>query len=81
MPQERETAQIMIENNLAAPLCEPEDIINIVESIPQMRAKYHLPSIHNLDHTDAIYDIARALLQALDDVSLTTRVPEVDAVE
>jgi UDP-N-acetylglucosamine:LPS N-acetylglucosamine transferase len=81
MPQERGTAQIMIESKLAAPLYVPEDIIKIVDSIPEMQAQYRLPAIHSLDKTDAIYDICKTLVQAVDDVSLASRVPKIDAVE
>jgi UDP-N-acetylglucosamine:LPS N-acetylglucosamine transferase len=64
MPQEIGTVNMLIEANLAKPLTKVEDIVPIVESLKIMenRESQALPTVHNLDRTDAIYDIAKTIL-------------------
>lgn len=64
MPQEIGTVNMLIEANLARPLRKVEDIVPIVESlqIVKNRESQALPTVHNLDRTDAIYDIAKTIL-------------------
>ncbi len=64
MPQEVGTAKMLIEANLAKPLRKVEDIVPIVESlkIVENRESQALPTAHNLDRTDAVYDIAKTIL-------------------
>ena len=71
MPQERGTADLLIEEKLAWPLYKPEDIIPIIQNLtPGQRLT--LPAVHQLDHVDAIYDIARTIVKACDGVSMMT---------
>jgi processive 1,2-diacylglycerol beta-glucosyltransferase len=64
MPQESGTVDMLIEANLAKPLRKAEDIVPIVESLQVVedRESQALPSEHNLDRTDAIYEIAQTIL-------------------
>jgi UDP-N-acetylglucosamine:LPS N-acetylglucosamine transferase len=64
MPQELGTVNMLIEANLAKPLRKVEDIVPIVESLKLVedRESQTLPSEHNLDRTDAIYEIAETIL-------------------
>ncbi len=64
MPQEVGTANMLIEANLAKPLRKVEDIVPIVESLILLenRESQPLPTEHNIDRTDAIYDIAKTIL-------------------
>jgi len=64
MPQEYGTAEMLIEAGLAKSIKQPEDIVPIVE---ELRSKYpkrtmRLPKVHNLDHIDAVYEIAHHIL-------------------
>jgi UDP-N-acetylglucosamine:LPS N-acetylglucosamine transferase len=72
MPQERGTADLMIEEKLAAPLYSPEDIIPVVRKMQPGRDEQRLvlPPEHELNRVDAVYDIARQILQLCDGVSL-----------
>ena len=64
MPQEIGTVNMVIEAGLAKPLRKVEDIVPIVEQlkIVKNRETQSLPTVHNLDRTDAIYDIAKVIL-------------------
>lgn len=64
MPQESGTAEILIETGLAYPVEEPEDIVSIVErlEVKDNRLTAPLPPVHNLDRVDAVYEIARIIL-------------------
>ncbi len=64
MPQEIGTVNMLVAANLAKPLKKAEDILPIVESLKLVknRESQALPAVHNLDRTDAVYDIARAIL-------------------
>lgn len=66
MPQERGTAKLLIEQGLAVPLRKPEDIINAVDQeLNKVKSRnLSLPSAHNLDNVDAVYDIAQTILNA-----------------
>lgn len=68
MPQELGTARIMIENGLAQPVHQKEDIIEIVEKfVPvEARADEKLPANLCLDRAGAVYDIARAIMSYCD---------------
>lgn len=68
MPQELGTAKILIENGLAKPIQRPEDICTIVEELvlPEDRSQVRLPAKLCLDHTAAVFDIARAILSYCD---------------
>ncbi|MCA9803199.1 MAG: hypothetical protein KC777_14615 [Cyanobacteria bacterium HKST-UBA02] len=65
MPQESGTAEILIETGLAYPVEEPEDIVSIVErlEVKDNRLSAPLPPVHNLDRVDAVYEIARIILE------------------
>ncbi|MBS1990561.1 MAG: hypothetical protein JSS83_08595 [Cyanobacteria bacterium SZAS LIN-3] len=64
MPQEMGTVDILIGAGLAKPVHRNEDIIAIVENleIESDRQNRPLPSEHSLNRVDAVYDIARAIL-------------------
>jgi UDP-N-acetylglucosamine:LPS N-acetylglucosamine transferase len=64
MPQEIGTVNMLIEANLAKPLRKPEDILPMIESLKiiENRESQALPTVHNLDRTDAVYDIAKTIL-------------------
>ena len=64
MPQEIGTVNMLIEANLAKPIRKLEDIVPMVESlkIVENRESQALPTMHNLDRTEAIYDIAKTIL-------------------
>ena len=64
MPQELGTVNMLIDANLAQPFRKLEDIVSIIESlkIVENREAQALPTEHNLDHTEAVYDIASAIL-------------------
>jgi UDP-N-acetylglucosamine:LPS N-acetylglucosamine transferase len=61
MPQEEGTVRLLIEERMAWPLRQPEDILAIIEqSEPGQRLK--LPPDHQLDQVYAVYDIARTII-------------------
>lgn len=64
MPQEAGTVDLLIEAGLAKPVRKPDDIVPIVEAVEIVRDRLNkpLPPVHNLDHVDAVYDIAQAIL-------------------
>jgi UDP-N-acetylglucosamine:LPS N-acetylglucosamine transferase len=64
MPQESGTADMVIEAQLAKPIRRPEDIVSIVESITIVKDRLNktLPTEHNLNRVDAVYDIAKTIL-------------------
>ncbi len=64
MPQESGTAAILIDAGLAKPINHPSDIVAIVESLEHIenRNLLPLPIVHNLDRTDAVYEIAKIIL-------------------
>jgi UDP-N-acetylglucosamine:LPS N-acetylglucosamine transferase len=68
MPQESGTAEILIEAGLAYPIRQPEDIVAIVEKLEVVsnRLAKPLPRVHNLDHIDAVYEIAGTILDYLE---------------
>lgn len=65
MPQEAGTVAMLIEAKLAKPLNKPDDIVSIVETLrPKTnRQARALPTLHELDHVNAIYEIAQILLE------------------
>lgn len=67
MPQEIGTINMLIEANLAKPLRKVDDIVPIIESLKVNadRESQALPAIHNLNRTDAVYDIAKTILSFL----------------
>jgi processive 1,2-diacylglycerol beta-glucosyltransferase len=67
MPQEIGTVEIVVEEGLAKPVARPSDIIDIVEQLQVVkdRSSVKLPSNHQLDRVDAVYNIARAILGSL----------------
>ena len=64
MPQEAGTVAMLVEANLAKPIRQAEDILPIIESLQVVtdRESQPLPTEHNLDRTDAIYEIAQTIL-------------------
>jgi processive 1,2-diacylglycerol beta-glucosyltransferase len=64
MPQEMGTVEILVEAGLAQSMRSTDDIIAIVENLEPVpnRETQVLPSVHNLDRVDAVYDIARIIL-------------------
>lgn len=65
MPQERGTVNLLVDNGLAYAIRKPEDIVSVLKQIKvnNDRSKVILPSAHSLDRTDAVFDIAREILQ------------------
>lgn len=76
MPQEIGTAELPIEAGLAKPIRRPDDIVAIAEAIEVIKEREHmpLPAVHNLDHVDAVYEIARLILELSEPVKLDGRV-------
>lgn len=64
MPQEMGTVEILVEAGLAKSMQKSDDIIDIVENLKPVanRQEQALPSIHNLDRVDAVYEIAQIIL-------------------
>lgn len=64
MPQEAGTAEMLIEAGLAKAIRKPDDIVPIVQDLEVIgeRRKLTLPSVHNIDRVDAVYDIAQVIL-------------------
>ncbi len=64
MPQEAGTAEILIEAGLAKAVRAPEDIVPIINqlNVVENRLEQPLPSLHYLDHVDAVYEIAEVIL-------------------
>ena len=64
MPQEEGTAEMLIEAGLAKPIRQPSDIVPIVEALVFIRNRRNLPlpTVHNLNHVDAVYEIAQTIL-------------------
>jgi len=73
MPQEAGTAEMLIEAGLAKPIRQPDDIVPIVEALAviQGRLSMPLPAVHNLDHVDAVYEIAQTILQLCEPVTVS----------
>jgi UDP-N-acetylglucosamine:LPS N-acetylglucosamine transferase len=64
MPQERGTVDILVDGGLARRLEEPSDIIKIVQQASVVTDRHRaLPVVHNLNNADAIYRMARLILQ------------------
>lgn len=64
MPQEAGTVNLLIEAGLAQPMKSIADIARIVQSFQPApdRLDKPLPAVHNLDRSDAVFDIAREIL-------------------
>jgi len=64
MPQEMGTVEILTAAGLAQAMKSTDDIIALVENLKPVpnRQTQPLPSIHNLDRVDAIYEIAQTIL-------------------
>ncbi|MCW5821846.1 MAG: hypothetical protein KIT34_03535 [Cyanobacteria bacterium TGS_CYA1] len=64
MPQEEDTARMLIETGLASPIEKPDDIIAIVDAMEfNLNASYKpLPTQHNLDRTNAVFEIADEII-------------------
>jgi UDP-N-acetylglucosamine:LPS N-acetylglucosamine transferase len=68
MPQEARTIDILVDNGLAKRINRPSDIVDIIQSAPSQRLDYlngKLPKAQNLDRTDAVFDIAKIVLEQL----------------
>ncbi|MBI2812396.1 MAG: hypothetical protein HYX67_16445 [Candidatus Melainabacteria bacterium] len=67
MPQELGTVNMLVEAQLAKAIREPNDIVEIVESLEPIhdRESRSLPTIHNLDRVDAVFEIANIVLGML----------------
>ncbi|MBI4533361.1 MAG: hypothetical protein HY711_05375, partial [Candidatus Melainabacteria bacterium] len=76
MPQEVGTAELLIAQDLAKPVRSPHDIVHIVESLECQSNKPPLPAVHNLDHIDAVYDIARVIIASCNPAFDPTLIPE-----
>jgi UDP-N-acetylglucosamine:LPS N-acetylglucosamine transferase len=68
MPQEKGTADMLIEQGLAVPIRKPKDIIDAIDyKLNGLRQKaLALPTTHSLDNTHAVYDIAQTILNSCD---------------
>lgn len=71
MPQEIGTAEMLIEAGLAKPIRQADDIVPIVEALEVIpdRLNMPLPAVHNLDHVDAVYEIAQIILKLCEPVN------------
>ncbi len=65
MPQEAGTVELLIKTGLAQPLKQPDDIVKIVNKLEVVRDRLSkpLPTVHNLDNIDAVYEIAEIVLE------------------
>jgi hypothetical protein len=65
MPQESGTIENLLEAGLAKTVSKPKEIVGIVEKAPKRKNYLYgtLPSMHSLDHVDAVYEIAREILE------------------
>ncbi|MBZ0185063.1 MAG: hypothetical protein K8F91_02350 [Candidatus Obscuribacterales bacterium] len=72
MPQESGTAEMLMAAGLACSIKKPADILPIVEGLEIVanRLETPLPTLHNLDKVDAVYEIARIILDSLEPDSL-----------
>jgi processive 1,2-diacylglycerol beta-glucosyltransferase len=68
MPQEMGTVNIVIEQGLAYPIVKAGDILPIIDALVPIedRLNAKLPSVHQLDRSAAIYDIARTIMGLCD---------------
>ncbi len=64
MPQESGTVDILVETGMAKRLQSPQDLPNLVTDIKHVpnRLELPLPTKYCLDHTDAVFGMARAIL-------------------
>ena len=65
MPQEAGTAAILIEAKLAVSIATPDDIVALAERLQVRERRAELPPLptqHNLDRTNSVYDIAKLIL-------------------
>lgn len=77
MPQERGTVEMLLNENLAAPIHAPDDVVPIVETLlpAPNRADVQLPLAHNLNLTDtAVYTTAERILNMIG-VTVPSAVP------
>ncbi len=79
MPQEMGTVELLIKAGLAQAVRHNDDIIAIVEGLRPVhdRQNQPLPSIHNLDRVDAIYEIAQTILDLDKTVQLVPQAVEI----
>lgn len=65
MPQESGTARMLIEEGLAKPINRASDVKAIIQELKLIHsgANTQLPSAHNLDRVDAVYEIANTILE------------------
>lgn len=64
MPQERGTVDLLADGGLAQRMNHPTDIIDIVAAASIITDRHHaLPTVHNLNSAEAVYEIARLILQ------------------
>ncbi len=64
MPQEEDTARMLLETGLANPIEKPDDIVGIVDAM-ELNLNNHkrpLPKEHNLDRTNAVFEIADEII-------------------
>lgn len=64
MPQEAGTVEMLIDAGLAQPIKHPDDIVPIVDKLEVVRDRLSkpLPTVHNLDQIEAVYEIAQIVL-------------------
>lgn len=64
MPQERGTVQVLVDGGLARPLHRVDEIVTMVETAEIVTDRHRaLPTVHYLNHDDAIFDISRLILE------------------
>lgn len=64
MPQERGTVDLLTDGGLAQRLDSPEGILDIVAAASIVTDRHKaLPAVHNLNSADAVYEMARLILQ------------------
>lgn len=64
MPQEEDTARMLLETGLAKSIEKPDDIVGIVDTM-EFNLNNHkkpLPKEHNLDRTNAVFEIADEII-------------------
>jgi processive 1,2-diacylglycerol beta-glucosyltransferase len=78
MPQEAGTIELLLASGLAQPLQKGNDIVAIVEKCTRIanRQSLPLPEMHNLNRVNAVYDIAKEIIECAKPGMLTNIVEE-----
>jgi UDP-N-acetylglucosamine:LPS N-acetylglucosamine transferase len=68
MPQELGTVDILVEQKLAYPIRDAQEIVPLIENLETIDERHtlQLPSVFNLNSVDAVYNIAKILIDLCD---------------